>query len=508
MSVPGLLHAAICLLLLTSLVSALVVPRTLPTPSRRAGDPPPTRRALTGFPVNAHAVVGGTVTLTCEASIPTPFSRVQWFEFNTIPDNAQMISDTENLLPSHPNYARYELVLTSPTTFNLRIHSVMPQDGGSYICRDAQSTPDVGQGQAELVVLGTEEPICETQVPDNGVVLEGQQFTKNCRLRYYGHLTPAMQWTGPEPHESITIPGDENEIFSGVLFIVDRGMDTGAFRCRTNFTELTGLPPNVATNAPTYEHVFQYNQIFVYWSPKNLYVLPVKPEYNVGDEISCHADAYPSPFFAWLNMRTNEIFNAPTFTVSANMIGENTTVRCQAQNIIQGLLYSANYFFSVIVPVQTVPTTTPTTLPTTTPPLTANCRPLSGWWRSTIPFAEILVDVAEDNSGKLVGYMRNHTSQQWVEVVGRTRLSDNAYIGVTTIWPYEAGVTGMAGECHRCSGVEVIIMSGLRRSFYTSPGCGEGSEPIDSTEYTFFKISDLDSRTILSDRALQNRLSQ
>jgi hypothetical protein len=297
-----------------------------------------------------------------------------------------------------------------------------------------------------------------------------------------------MSWTGPEPYESVYIPGEE-EITSGVLFTVDRRMDTGAFRCRTNFIELTGLPPNVASNAPDYEHVFQYGQMFVYWPPKNLYVLPVKPEYDVGDVLSCDADAYPTPFFAWLNMHTNEVFNTPTFTVGENMIGFNTTVRCQAQNIIQGFLYSENYFHSVIVPMQTIPTTTPTTLPTTTPPLMANCQDLSGWWVSTYPYAEILVEVSEDNSGKVIGWMKNNTAQQWIEVVGRTRLSDNAYLGVTTIYPYEAGVAGMSGECHRCSGEEVIIASGIRRSFYESPSCGAGGLPTDIVEYTFHKAA-------------------
>ena len=65
------------------------------------------------------------------------------------------------------------------------------------------------------------------------------------------------------------------------------------------------------------------------------------------------------------------------------------------------------------------PTTTPTTttpIPTTQPPLVSDCRDLSGWWMSIYPYAEILLTVQPQLSGKVVGYLRNDTAQHWVEV--------------------------------------------------------------------------------------------
>jgi len=88
----------------------------------------------------------------------------------------------------------------------------------------------------------------------------------------------------------------------------------------------------------------------------------------------------------------------------------------------------------------------------------------------------------------VLGYMRNATDQSWVEVVGRTRNSDYNFLGLTAIWPYEMGVTGMAAECHRCTAYETIYTAGSWRSFSDSQACGDGGQPSSYTSYTFSRI--------------------
>jgi hypothetical protein len=449
---------------------------------------PGTRMGLTVLPVNVAVMAGGTVRLTCEANLAPPFSRVHWYEYVTVPGgNPQMISDNENILPSHPNAARYSIIQDTDSQFHLPITGVSLADGGAYACIDASGVfPDVIQGQGELVVL-LRDPECETNVDGNGIVMEFQSYTASCRIFFGGNYAPSMTWTGPPPYQAITIPSP-GDVFSGVYFTVDRGHDTGTFRLQTNFTAPTAVPPGVADNAPDYEHYYSAPTLYVYWEPKNLFHSPVKATYDVGDVITCYADAYPPPFYGWQNWITNEVINSQSFTVDARYQGLNTTMRCQAQNLIQGLLRSANIFIAVYVPPATTTTTTTTPAPTTSPPLESDCFDLSGWWRSLYPYAEILLTVDPALTGKVVGYLKNDTAQHWVEVVGRTRLNDFAYVGISAIHPYDDGITGMSGECHRCSGEEVIIVSGLQRSYSESPTCGYGGPTGGVAEYTFHRV--------------------
>jgi hypothetical protein len=448
------------------------------------------KAGLTASPRNTHVYVGATVTFECDVADPTPGSRVHWYEYALTPGgNPQMISDNENLLPGHPNAGRYRIVVDPVlrTKFHLEISGVSVADGGAYACMDAfASIPDVTSGLAELIVL-VDDPDCATNIDPAGVVMEFQSYSATCRIFFSGNIAPNMAWTGPEPHQAITIPS-KDDVFSGVYFTVDRAMDAGQFTLKTNFTRQTAVPPGVADNAPDYEWFYNAPRIYVYWEPKNMYVSPTKPQYEVGETISCWADAFPPPYYGWLNMRTNEVITGQNLVVDASHVGFNTTMRCQAQNLIQGMLRSANLFISVIVPLPTTPTLPATTVSTTPPPLVSDCRDLSGWWRSEYPYAEILLSTILE-TGKVIGYMRNFTDQQWVEVVGRTRVQDNAYIGISAIWPYDIGITGMSGECHRCSGEEVIITSGLRRSFALSPACGVGSIVDETVEHTFFRVS-------------------
>jgi hypothetical protein len=217
---------------------------------------------------------------------------------------------------------------------------------------------------------------------------------------------------------------------------------------------------------------------------------PIKTYYEPLDILTCYADAFPPPLYQWQNMRTLEIFSGQRFNVSESMRGFNTSMRCQAQNQIQGFQYQAILFTDVNVQPLTTPTTPTTTPSTTTPPLDAPCRNLSGWWISDNPYTEMHLHVATGASARVTGFMRNYTDQQWVEIIGRTRLPDYAYLGLSAIWPYEIGVTGMSAECHRCSGVEVLITAGGWRSYYDSSSCGDGGSPAPYTAYRFRKLAE------------------
>jgi len=477
----------------SALVTAVLEKKELPSPpfpvhASRRTDLAPGQHALSQPPLNEYALVGQTVYLICVATIAPPTARILWYEFVST-GTGQVVSDNGLVLPSHPNAARYRIVQNEPTEFFLEITNVQLSDGGSYACADIQSgPPQVYSGQAELVVLQS-HPSYTTILPGGGVVLEGQNFTSNVQLYYRGGLPPTVTWTGPGTWllADITTP---DEVFSGILFTIDRSVDGRGHLVTTNFTAPATVPPGLAGNAPNYEDIFQFGQMFVYWGPKNTFAVPMKPEYEVGENVTCHSDAYPAAFYQWQNMDTLDFFNDQVFTVLPTFVGRNNTLRCQAQNLIQGFLHSETYFIPVYVPgptTQAPPTTTPIT---TTPMPDGACFDLTGWWLSDspYPYAELYLLVVGQTNGQVVGYMRNDTDQSWVEVVGRTRNADYNFVGLTAIWPYEMGVTGMAAECHRCSGLETLHTAGSWRAVSDSDACGDGGTPQPHTSYAFQRI--------------------
>jgi len=297
---------------------------------------------------------------------------------------------------------------------------------------------------------------------------------------------PKITWFGPEPFivGEIVTP---TEIFSGILFTIDRGMDARGHMAQTNFTAPV-VPPGVADNAPTYQNQQFYQQMFVYWPPKNMFAVPMKPQYDVGDVITCHADAFPAPFYNWQNLDTLDFVNDQSITVTPNWLGVNSTLRCQAQNLIQNFLHTETLFILAYVPGPTTPSTIPTTPSTTSPLPEGHCSDLTGWWLSLNPYAELYMYTLGANTGQVIGYMRNDTDQQWVEVIGRTRNVDYIFVGLTAIWPYEVGITGLAAECHRCQGNEMLLTAGVWRSRVDSVFCGDGGRPTPHTSYTFGRI--------------------
>jgi len=449
----------------------------------------PTSRGLANPPLNEWAFAGSDVILTCEADGAPPDVRIHWWEFVTNEFSGQMVSDNNFIVPSHPNSARYSIIQTTSQHFHLQIRDVRIEDGGSYVCLDGNSAPpNVFRGQAELIVLQSNTN-ATTQVPANGIVIEGQNYTKSAFIQYKGGLTPTMTWTGPEPYREASVITDR-DVFSGIAITCDRGMDGKQFVIQTNFTRPAAVPEGVADNAPTYNYVHTYQLMFVYWGPQNMYAVPAKPFYEVGDQITCYADAFPSPFYLWQHMGTLVNTNSQVYTVVPSDVDGTHIIRCQAQNLIQGFLYTQNLFYTIYVPAPTTTPTTPTTPPTTPAPAEANCDLLTGWWMSYSPnpYAEMFLTVAAGQTGRVTGFMRNDTDQQWVEIVGRTRTSDYSFLGMSAIWPYEVGVTGMAGECHKCFGVEVLMTAGNWRASFDSHTCGDGGTPSAHTSFEFYRV--------------------
>jgi len=180
--------------------------------------------------------------------------------------------------------------------------------------------------------------------------------------------------------------------------------------------------------------------------------------------------------------------------ITGSLVGTNQTFRCQAQNLIQGFVYSQNHFTTVYVPTPTTPTTPTTTPSTTTAPAVADCSHLSGHWRATEPYADLLLDLIDGGEmGEVYGLFKNATDTVWVEVVGTVKREDFSLLGLTAIWPFDEGVTSMAGECHACHGVEVIIGDGMWRSAGDSVMCGDGGTPAPHPPYRFYRAGSVQS---------------
>jgi hypothetical protein len=439
-------------------------------------------RPLSRPPQNIAAYAGETVQLTCESAIAPPGARIIWGEQISNGGGGGIISDNEEIL-DHPNKDRYRIVHPSATEYHLEIRDIRLEDGGTYSCHNTLQANDFGD--AQLIVLAA-APNCTSTAPADGNVLENQNFTIECIMYYQGGFSPSMTWTGPPPFNSASNPPNPTTVWSGVAYQVNRMMDTRAFECRTNFTNELAVPPTSASNLPTWSHLHRAPQIFVFWGPKNMMTIPEKPFYEVGETITCSADAHPPPSYQWQNMRTLEWYPGAVYTVLASDQGFNQSIRCQAMNLIQGFVYSDNRFISVYVPLPTTPTTPTTTPPTTTQPLESNCLVLSGQWVSETPYAELILDVIPGGQlGEVYGIMKNETDTMWIEVVGTVKRGDNALIGLTALRPFDDGVTGLVGECHRCRGEEVIITDGMWRSYKDSLACGDGGNPGPQTPLAF-----------------------
>jgi hypothetical protein len=438
-------------------------------------------------PDNVAVLAGDTTTLSCVTD-GVANSNVRWYEYVTNPSGV-LVSDGSTLLPSHPNYDRYELVLSDLRTFGLKINNINLNDAGYYQCQDSNAAPpSTTRLGAQLVVIEA-LPNCTRSYPADGFTIEGQYHTAECIIGYRASagIAPLMTWSGPTPFEQGTLTTNTT-VWAGISFYVDRNMAAQNWICKTNFTTSGFSAPDSATNAPTWQHLDPTNQIFVYWPPTNVVVTPIQASYEIGQTITCSADAYPEATFQWQSLRNSELWFSESFTIREDMVGYQL-MRCTARNTIQGFDYTRDQFLDVYV---NGPTTTPTTTvapTTTTPPPWADCPDITGRWEAVNPNASVCITVDHTNNANLVGLYRNGSDTFWLQLTGKTREGKYGESGWAVIWPSTSvGVTSFAVECHSCYGVDQLLVNGVSRTRKDSSFCSSGGTVNDTPTYTFYRV--------------------
>jgi len=77
-----------------------------------------------------------------------------------------------------------------------------------------------------------------------------------------------------------------------------------------------------------------------------------------------------------------------------------------------------------------------------------------------------------DARGNLYTLIRNGTDLFFLSGNGKTVYGDYKHIGFTGMYPDGQGTAAFVGECHKCMGVEVILLSGLKRNKQNAQQCG------------------------------------
>lgn len=438
-------------------------------------------------PDNVAVFTGESVSLSCVTD-GVANANVRWWEFVSS-STGVLISDGSLLMPSHPNYLRYELIMDGARTFNLKINNVTLLDAGYYQCQDSNAAPPSTQLLGAQLVVIDSAPNCTRSYPNDGFVIEGQYHTAECSVYYKAAqgIAPIMTWTGPEPFQQAYLTTN-NSVWSGIQFTVSRFMGAGNWICKTNFTTAGFVAPGSATNAPTWQYLSPTNQIFVYWPPTNMTAWPIQAAYEVGQTITCYADANPEASYVWQSLRTSEVWYGDTFTTRADMVGYQL-MRCTARNTLQGFDYTRDYFLDVYInaPTSTPEPTTPTT--TTEPPAWAPCDDITGRWESVNPNASVCIIVDHANDAQLTGLYRNGSDTFWMQLTGMTREGKYDELGWAVIWPSTLiGVSSYAVECHRCRGVDMLLADGISRTAKDSEFCSSGGLVSSSPTYTFFRV--------------------
>jgi hypothetical protein len=449
-----------------------------------------TARAIESGPLNTAVLLenSGPVVLQCRVPAATADqTRVQWIEFGTRP-TGDLISDGNVLIPGHPNYLRYNLDLTNPGQFDLVISPLIAADGAYYVCRDFNSAPpdQVALG-AQLVVVEA-PPNCTTTI-QSSIVIEGDYHTIECIMyfRASAGVEPLITWTGPEPFLQASAVTNIS-VWSGISFTVSRSMDALSYTSITNFTQKGFDSPDSATNVPTLQFAYRSPQLLVNWGPKNMYITPDFPDYDVGTAITCFADAFPAATIYWQNLDTSEVWSSPTFVIRADLVGENR-MRCHAENYINGQLYFNDYFVVITVkPIPTTPSPGPSTT-TTTPPAEAFCSDLTGRWQATNPRASLCLWVDASQNGVVSGLLQNDTETYWLDIYGRVQLNTWDQGGFSTISPGTIGVTAFVLECKACFGVETLTVSQIQRSDTSVGTCGSPGVTHILPEFIFNRVA-------------------
>jgi hypothetical protein len=465
-----------CCLLLTAFISLPV-----------HGAPSTGTHGLEFGPENVAVLAGEDVVLRCRTD-GVPNTNVRWFEFSTSSTGA-MLSDGELILPTHPNSARYTIIHSDSVTYDLRISPTIWEDGAYYYCADSNGAPpSIVQLGAQLVIIDA-NPNCTTQIPTDGFVIEGQYYTNECQVRFKASpgIAPIMTWTGPDPFNSGSRTTNDT-VASAMEFTVERSMDAQNYRCKTNFTTAGFIAPDSAANAPTWSHQYNGNQMFAHWAPTNITAWPIQAAYEIGDTVTCWADANPTAVYQWQSLRTSEFWYAATFETREDMVGYQL-MRCTARNSMQGYDYTKDLFVDVYVNAKTT-TAAPTTPSTTTPvPAVAPCNDLTGRWEAVNPNASLCLTVDHANDARLLGLYLNASNTYWLQLTGRTREGKYDESGWALIWPSTSvGVSSFAAECHACYGDETMLANSISRTTKDSAFCAGGNNVFGSPQYTFKRV--------------------
>jgi hypothetical protein len=473
----SLLAVSVLLLVSNALGKQLPDPET---PSKHGLD-------LTNLPVNTVAVEGmDSIILTCSVQGPSTAHSMAWVEYAWTP-NGGPISDNENILDSHPQSHRYRIKHDNNFEYSLEISNITMGDGGTYLCIDQQANPATEKRRhtCSLTVVAAELN-CSTTIRDSGTVLEGQYISNDCTLRYQGGLIPNMTWTGVGPFAQAYV-ATEHSVWAGMALNATRDMDTRAHQMAQFMTGyFLPVDGDTASNVPPDNRVHQGSQMFVLWGPTNMNAGPIKPVYEAGEILTCVADAFPLPTYLWQNLRTNELTAGQTVRIEEAWRGFNQSMRCEARNTIEGTIYAQSFFVAVDVAPLTTPTTTTPAPTTTPPPAVSPCRDLSGPWLSVSPTAASLcIRLNNTQSGALTGLLKNDSDTYWVDIIGRAQANKWDQVGFNGIWPADIGVSSFIGECHRCHGVENLLVNVVSRS-KGSP-CGVAGPVQFTTQYHFLR---------------------
>ena len=83
-------------------------------------------------------------------------------------------------------------------------------------------------------------------------------------------------------------------------------------------------------------------------APQKLYRVPEQDSYEIGDTVECWADANPDADYWWRNLDTLETWNGHVLYASDALVG-SSRMQCHANNTINGLQYTNDYFFNFTV---------------------------------------------------------------------------------------------------------------------------------------------------------------
>jgi hypothetical protein len=75
---------------------------------------------------------------------------------------------------------------------------------------------------------------------------------------------------------------------------------------------------------------------------------PIQATYEIGQTVTCYADANPEATYVWQSLKTSEFWYGESFTTREDMVGYQL-MRCTARNTLQGFDYTRDFFLDVYV---------------------------------------------------------------------------------------------------------------------------------------------------------------